>query len=382
MTVTSVASEIGGSQGFLAFDVETPDSSNARICQIGCVEQNISNNGISLKEYGYLVNPECDFSPMNIHVHGITEDDVAGEPDFSAIWNRSLAQPFTSHVLVAHNANFDMTVLSKTLDSYGVEHGDFTYVDTLQVARRCYPELPNHKLDIVSSYLGVNLDHHHDAACDAQACYGILMESIRRFGADIAVPRVFHLGAGRSRGGSGTREASQFREFSGFVDSIVADGHIDLSEAMKLYEWLHFAHLPSGIQRDLGPIVSNMLVDGVVSGEESALLLSRLKVLQNPVPQSADDAVEIANHVFVLTGDFEHDEKSRVKELIAQAGGTVKSGVSAQTDYVVKGANGSARWNHGSYGTKVEKALDLQNNGSSIKIVNESALYKALECSA
>ncbi|MCI1915359.1 MAG: hypothetical protein LKJ05_06535 [Bifidobacteriaceae bacterium] len=179
------------SQGFLAFDVETPDAANARICQIGCVEQTVTSQGIETKGYGYLVNPECGFSPWNVRVHGITEDDVAQEPDFSYLWRTALAEPFESHILVAHNARFDMNVLDKTLSSYGVEHGPMRFVDTLQVARTCYPELPNHKLDTVSAYLGVSLEHHHDAGDDAWACYGILVESIARFGMDVVKVKTY-----------------------------------------------------------------------------------------------------------------------------------------------------------------------------------------------
>jgi DNA polymerase III epsilon subunit family exonuclease len=178
-------------KGFLAFDVETPDASNARICQIGCVEQTMTSSGIDTRDYGYLVNPECEFSPWNVRVHGITEDDVAQEPDFAHIWREKLAVPFGSHILVVHNARFDMNVLDKTLTSYGVDHGPMRFVDTLQVARTCYPELPNHKLDTVSSYLGVSLEHHHDAADDAWACYGILIESIARFGMGVVKVKTY-----------------------------------------------------------------------------------------------------------------------------------------------------------------------------------------------
>ena len=369
-------------QGFLAFDVETPDSANARICQIGCVEQTMTPTGIVTKDYGYLVNPECEFSPWNVRVHGITEEDVFSEPDFSYIWRNSLATPFGSHILVAHNARFDMNVLDKTLTSYGIEHGEMRFVDTLQVARRCYPELPNHKLDTVCDYLGVALEHHHDASSDAWACYGILMESMRRFGSDVAVPKVYVPGSGaaKSRSNAASRTAQLFREFSGFIDSIVSDGRIDTSEAMSLYEWLHEEGLPTGIRRELGPIVSHMLFDGSISTTESHELLSRLEVLRNPTQGNAA-AVELSGHSFVLTGDFEHAEKSHIKDLITQAGGVVKNTVSGKVDYVVRGANGSARWNHGSYGSKVEKALELQKSGCGIQVVEEEALFHALECS-
>lgn len=372
-------------QGFLAFDVETPDAASSRICQIGCVEQTVTATQIAVRDYGYLVNPECDFFWRNVQVHGITEDDVAQEPTFDHIWKDNLAESFRSHILVAHNARFDMKVLSKTLTSYGIEQPQLSYIDTLEVACRCYPELPNHKLDTVSDYLDVPLTHHHDASSDAYACYGILMESMRRFGAGVVRPRTFTLPVAAGRSGdfrvtaAERRRAEKFAEFSAVVRGIIADGRIELSEAMVLFEWMHSDNLPSGVTRQLGPMLSTMLLDGTIDAAESESLISQLRTLQDPAAH--DVSVIVNSHAFVLTGDFACGSKIALARQIAERGGEVKSGVSGKVDYVVRGSLGSPQWNHGTYGTKVEKALELQRKGSEIQIVDEDALSAALGCS-
>ena len=57
------------------------------------------------------------------------------------------------------------------------------YVCTVQLSRRCYPHLPNHRLDTVSAYLGLRLDHHQ-AGSDSRACAEILIDCLDR-GVDV-----------------------------------------------------------------------------------------------------------------------------------------------------------------------------------------------------
>ena len=74
-------------------------------------------------------------------------------------------------VMVAHNADFDMGFIMKNCDRLEIEH-DFTYVDTVGMARFLLPALNRFKLDTVAKAVGVSLDNHHravdDAACTAE----------------------------------------------------------------------------------------------------------------------------------------------------------------------------------------------------------------------
>ena len=46
------------------------------------------------------------------------------------------------------------------------------------MSRRLLPRLPNHRLNTVSDYLGLELDHHH-AGSDSLACGEILLHHLR-----------------------------------------------------------------------------------------------------------------------------------------------------------------------------------------------------------
>lgn len=52
-------------------------------------------------------------------------------------------------------------------------------------------------------------------------------------------------------------------------------------------------------------------------------------------------------------------------------GGIVGKSVTKKTDYLIVGELGSDMWSSGNYGSKVKKAMELQEKGSTIVIVKE-----------
>ena len=80
-------------------------------------------------------------------------------------------------ILVAHNAVFDMGVLKKCLNGYGILWKQSArYLCTVQMGRRVLPGM-SHKLNVLCDYYGIDLNHH-DAASDSQACAKILLQYI------------------------------------------------------------------------------------------------------------------------------------------------------------------------------------------------------------
>jgi len=65
---------------FAALDVETANADFGSICQIGIVT---FNDGTVTDIWQSLVDPEDDFDPVNVSIHGIDADRVAGAPRFS-----------------------------------------------------------------------------------------------------------------------------------------------------------------------------------------------------------------------------------------------------------------------------------------------------------
>ena len=160
---------------YIAFDVETPNYANDRMSAIGVT---VVEAGEIAGEYYTLVNPEQRFDRFNIALTGITPEMVADKPTFPELW-REIGPLMDSGLLIAHNAPFDMSVLAKCLRDYGIRwRPTVPYACTCQMSRRLLPQLPNHKLNTLSDYLGLELDHHH-AGSDSLACGEILLHHLR-----------------------------------------------------------------------------------------------------------------------------------------------------------------------------------------------------------
>lgn len=64
---------------FVSIDVETANPDMASICQIGMVHY---RDGSIVKEWESLVDPKQYFSGVNVSIHGIDENTIAGSPTF------------------------------------------------------------------------------------------------------------------------------------------------------------------------------------------------------------------------------------------------------------------------------------------------------------
>ena len=160
---------------YVAFDVETPNAANNRMSAIGIA---VVEHGEVTEEFYTLVNPEAPFDPFNIALTGITPEAAAEAPAFPEVWPR-LEPLLGSGVLAAHSAPFDLSVLAKCLRDYGIRwRASIPYVCTCQMSRRLLPTLPNHRLNTLCNYLGVELDHHH-AGSDSRACGEVLLHHLR-----------------------------------------------------------------------------------------------------------------------------------------------------------------------------------------------------------
>lgn len=160
---------------YIAFDVETPNSANNRMSAIGVT---VIERGEVVEQYDYLVNPETRFASFDVALTGITPEMVADKPTFPQLW-QELEPLFSSGLLVAHNAPFDMSVLAKCLRDYGIRwRPSVPYACTCQMSRRLLPQLSNHKLNTLCDFLGLELDHHR-AGSDSLACGEILLHHLR-----------------------------------------------------------------------------------------------------------------------------------------------------------------------------------------------------------
>lgn len=154
---------------YLAFDVETPNRKNDRISQMGLL---LVQNGYIVEDYSTLVNPETYFEEINTEITGLDSAKVSHAPTFNRYWP-SVKELFEKYVVVAHNAAFDLTVLYKTLVSYGIDFPKIKYICTCNEAMNKLPELKKFSLKVLAEYFNILLENHHSAGADAKVCSSI-----------------------------------------------------------------------------------------------------------------------------------------------------------------------------------------------------------------
>jgi DNA polymerase III subunit epsilon len=170
---------------FTAIDFETANSSSASACSVGMVKV---RDGVVVDSAYWLIKPPIgydDFWEWNTRIHGLVAADVAD----AQAWTEQLPDlvDFADRdILVAHNAGFDMGVISGACAATFVDTPTFEYACSLQVARKTY-HLESYRLPVAAMAAGFEDFEHHNALADAQACAAIMVHAGKRHGAaDIA----------------------------------------------------------------------------------------------------------------------------------------------------------------------------------------------------
>ncbi|MFS0771173.1 exonuclease domain-containing protein [Sphingomonas sp. 1P08PE] len=161
---------------FVVVDVETACSRVSSICQIGIVG---FKDGVEIFAYETLVDPLDRFSSFNTRIHGITCDHVAGAPDFGDI-HAAIDGHLAGRITVAHSL-FDKGALRAACATHGRAVIETTWLDSVRVAKRAWPQLSSHRLNVLTKFLGIR-HKHHDALSDARAAGMVIIRAIEHAG--------------------------------------------------------------------------------------------------------------------------------------------------------------------------------------------------------
>jgi DNA polymerase-3 subunit epsilon len=150
---------------FTAIDFETA-TYDKMPCQLGLV---VVRNGQIAEENRWLIKPPGNkYDPGCIQVHNIHPEDTVSASEFFELWDE--IKPYLDNkIIVSHNRAFDLPVLNKAVEYYDLHPCSISKFI-------CTKELYcDRSLEDVTAALGINLDNHHDALCDARACAEIYL---------------------------------------------------------------------------------------------------------------------------------------------------------------------------------------------------------------
>jgi DNA polymerase-3 subunit epsilon len=158
---------------FVALDFETANRDWTSICAVGLA---FVADGRIVANPSWLVRPpDLLFDPGFVKIHGITADQVADKPEFGDLWPE-LRPHLEGRIIVAHNAEFDVNVLIRSLDLYNIPRPTAEYSCTKIIAQRTWPGWKRYGLAALAERHGI-LFRHHDAGEDANVCAQVALKA-------------------------------------------------------------------------------------------------------------------------------------------------------------------------------------------------------------
>lgn len=161
---------------YIALDFETTGLSpqTDRIVEIGAVR---FEHGEPVARLSMLINPGFHMPPSASAVNHITDAMLRGKPkereatqDIVRFLGESLEG---KTLLVAHNAQFDISFLSELLSRQGLD-ATIRYADTLSMSRHLLKGMPNYKQPTLARHFRISNPQEHRAEADAETC-GLIM---------------------------------------------------------------------------------------------------------------------------------------------------------------------------------------------------------------
>lgn len=176
---------------FIAFDLETTGTVPGvdQIVEIGAVRF-VDDQPEAI--FATLIDPQRPIPPGASAVNGIFDDMVKGKPLIEAVLS-SFAEFCGDDLMVAHNAPFDAQFLIADIKKYEAVAPKGVVIDTLPIARKVFPGLPNYKLGTLVQYLKIESKDFHRAEADASYCGQLFHQMMKRISVAGQAPQVSNL---------------------------------------------------------------------------------------------------------------------------------------------------------------------------------------------
>ncbi|RUT52916.1 exonuclease, DNA polymerase III, epsilon subunit family domain protein [Clostridium botulinum] len=166
-------------ENVVVFDVESTgiNTTEDEIVQIAGIK--INNKGEVIESFQRFLTPK-KFVGDSYLVHGFSDQFLKENGENKKVVLKDFLEFIKDTVIVGHNVAFDISILNSELERLSLEKASFkTYYDTLDIARRFYPSLTNHKLETLSKLFNTETKSSHDAMDDILATKDVLMAMLK-----------------------------------------------------------------------------------------------------------------------------------------------------------------------------------------------------------
>lgn len=163
---------------FVAIDFETANSYRKSACSLGLV---IVENGQIVDEKYWLIRPvPFEVGQMQYSIHRIGIEQLADKPTFAELWPE-LRPYLENKTVVAHNASFDIGVLTQALEHFELSPPALEFQCTVRLAKQIWREEIMYKLGWLAYKQGLDLQHHN-ALSDARTCANLVLKMAEHSG--------------------------------------------------------------------------------------------------------------------------------------------------------------------------------------------------------
>ncbi len=218
---------------YCVLDLETTGFSamTEKITEVGIMKV---KNGEVIDQFSCFVNPQKHIPQRVTEVTNITDDMVKDAETIEQVFPKIL-DFIKDSVLVAHNAPFDMGFLKQNAKTLGYEF-DYTYLDTLSLAKDLFPDYKKYKLGKIAENLGIKVEVAHRALDDVDTTvkvFYVMLDKLKERGAKTVddIDKV-----------SSTEEAKkeEYKKLKTYHAIILAKNYIGLR---NLYRLVSLSHL-------------------------------------------------------------------------------------------------------------------------------------------
>ncbi len=190
-------------------------------------------NGEVISQFSCFVNPEKHIPQRVTEVTNITDDMVKDAETIEHVFPKIL-EFIEGSVLVAHNAPFDMGFLKQNAKMLGYEF-DYTYLDTLSLAKDLFPDYKKYKLGKIAENLGIKVEVAHRALDDVDTTvkvFNVMIDMLKKRGSK-TVDDIDQV--------SSTEEAKkeEYKKLKTYHAIILAKNYIGLRNLYKLVSLSH-----------------------------------------------------------------------------------------------------------------------------------------------
>lgn len=162
----------------IVFDVESTgtDTTRDEIIQIAAIRIDSKGNEIERFMKFLKTNKQVGTSEA---VHGFSDAFLAENGEDKEKTLLDFLDFIKDRVIVGHNVQYDINILTSELSRKCLPEAEFkTFYDTLDLYRRFYPTMENHKLDTISAFVDTKHKPNHNALYDILATGEILVHVV------------------------------------------------------------------------------------------------------------------------------------------------------------------------------------------------------------